>query len=214
MLYLDYSRPGEWVPNRLGGRENLEAIDFLQEMNRTVLTAHPGVLTIAEESTAWGGVSRPRSRAASASPTSGTWGGCTTLEYFTKDPLYRSYEHDKLTFGFIYVWHENFISPLSHDEVVHGKARCCRRCRAMTGSASPTCGPCTRGCGHIRASSCCSWAQARPVPGVERVAASTGTCSSTRRTWASSSCSRSSTRSRPATRRCTRRTSARRASAG
>ncbi|MEZ5266738.1 MAG: alpha amylase C-terminal domain-containing protein [Acidimicrobiales bacterium] len=110
------------MPNRLGGRENLEAIDFLQEMNRTVLTAHPGVLTIAEESTAWGGVSRP--------PESGGLGFThkwnmgwmhDTLEYFTKDPLYRSYEHDKLTFGFIYVWHENFISPLSHDEVVHGK---------------------------------------------------------------------------------------------
>ena len=123
MLYLDYSRgPGEWVPNRFGGRENLEAIDFLRDMNRTVLGAHPGVLTIAEESTAWGGVSRPPETGGLGFTHKWNMGWMhDTLEYFTKDPLYRSYEHDKLTFGFIYVWHENFISPLSHDEVVHGK---------------------------------------------------------------------------------------------
>ena len=123
MLYLDYSRgPGEWVPNPHGGRENLEAVEFLRDLNRLVHHHAPGVLTVAEESTAWAGVSRP--------PESGGLGFThkwnlgwmhDTLEYFGKDPLYRSHEHDKLTFGFIYVWHENFVSPLSHDEVVHGK---------------------------------------------------------------------------------------------
>jgi 1,4-alpha-glucan branching enzyme len=91
-------------------------------MNRTVHVANPGVLTIAEESTAWGGVSRPPEVGGLGFTHKWNMGWMhDTLEYFTKDPLYRSYEHDKLTFGFIYVWHENFISPLSHDEVVHGK---------------------------------------------------------------------------------------------
>ena len=123
MLYLDYSRAaGEWIPNRHGGRENLEAIEFLQEFNRIVHANHPGVRTIAEESTAWGGVSRPVETGGLGFTHKWNMGWMhDTLEYFTKDPLYRSFEHDKLTFGFIYVWHENFISPLSHDEVVHGK---------------------------------------------------------------------------------------------
>ncbi|MFN0028874.1 MAG: 1,4-alpha-glucan branching protein GlgB [Acidimicrobiales bacterium] len=123
MLYLDYSRePGEWIPNRLGGRENLEAIDFLRQFNQLVLTTHPGVLTIAEESTAWAGVSRPPELGGLGFTQKWNMGWMhDTLEYFSKDPLYRSYEHDKLTFGFIYVWHENFVLPLSHDEVVHGK---------------------------------------------------------------------------------------------
>jgi 1,4-alpha-glucan branching enzyme len=123
MLYLDYSRAaGEWVPNRYGGRENIEAIEFLREMNRTVHREHPGVLTIAEESTAWGGVSRPPETGGLGFTHKWNMGWMhDTLEYFERDPIYRSYEHDKLTFGFIYVWHENFVSPLSHDEVVHGK---------------------------------------------------------------------------------------------
>ena len=123
MLYLDYSRePGEWVPNHLGGRENLEAIGFLREFNHLVLTTHPGVLTIAEESTAWPGVSRPPEVGGLGFTQKWNMGWMhDTLEYFSKDPFYRSYEHDKLTFGFIYVWHENFVLPLSHDEVVHGK---------------------------------------------------------------------------------------------
>ncbi len=123
MLYLDYSREaGEWVPNVHGGRENLESISFLQEMNAVVHATHPGVLTIAEESTAWPGVSKPTDTGGLGFTHKWNMGWMhDTLEYFEQDPIYRSYAHDKLTFGLIYVWHENFISPLSHDEVVHGK---------------------------------------------------------------------------------------------
>ena len=124
MLYLDYSRrDGEWVPNRHGGRENLEAIAFLQEMNTVVHRDIPGVLTVAEESTAWGGVSRPgRRRRPRVQRRSGTWAGCTTPSpYFSTEPVHRTWHHDLLTFGLIYAWSENFVLPLSHDEVVHLK---------------------------------------------------------------------------------------------
>jgi 1,4-alpha-glucan branching enzyme len=123
MLYLDYSRESdEWVPNAEGGRENLEAIDFLRELNLRVHATHPGVLTIAEESTAWPGVSRPVDAGGLGFTHKWNMGWMhDTLAYFSKDPLFRSYEHDKLTFGLVYAWQENFISPLSHDEVVHGK---------------------------------------------------------------------------------------------
>ncbi|MDK9721534.1 MAG: 1,4-alpha-glucan branching protein GlgB [Rhodospirillales bacterium] len=123
MLYLDYSREqGEWIPNVHGGNENLEAISFIRRMNELVYGQHAGVMTIAEESTAWPMVSRP------------TWlGGLgfglkwnmgwmhDTLRFMSKDPVHRRYHHDDLTFGLLYAWHENFILPLSHDEVVHGK---------------------------------------------------------------------------------------------
>ena len=123
MLYLDYSRKeGEWIPNRHGGRENLEAIDFLRRFNELAYSRHPGVMTVAEESTAWPGVSRP------------TWlGGLgfgfkwnmgwmhDTLAYFGRDPLYRGWHHSDLTFALLYQYSENFVLPISHDEVVHGK---------------------------------------------------------------------------------------------
>jgi 1,4-alpha-glucan branching enzyme len=123
MLYLDYSRePGDWVPNQYGGRENLEAVDFLRELNSVTHDLHPGTMMIAEESTAWPQVSRP------------TWlGGLgfsmkwnmgwmhDSLSYMSQDPIYRHYHHDLLTFGLLYAFTENFVLPFSHDEVVHGK---------------------------------------------------------------------------------------------
>ena len=123
MLYRDYSRKhGEWIPNKDGGRENYEAIDFLRSMNITAYGEVPGIMTVAEESTAFPGVSRPAN-----------WGGLgfgfkwnmgwmnDTLSYMEKDPIYRKYHHGQMTFGLVYAWSENYVLPISHDEVVHGK---------------------------------------------------------------------------------------------
>src|SRR4051794_20528140 len=121
MLYLDYSRKeGEWVPNEFGGRENLEAIHFLQEVNTVVYGRCPGVLTIAEESTAFPGVSRPVHLGGLGFAHKWNMGWMhDTLKYFEHDPVYRRYHHHDLTFGMVYAWSENFVLPLSHDEVVH-----------------------------------------------------------------------------------------------
>jgi 1,4-alpha-glucan branching enzyme len=123
MLYLDYSRKaGEWVPNRYGGRENLEALEFLREFNTVAHREHPGVLTIAEESTAFPGISRPVHLGGVGFSFKWNMGWMNdTLHYFEKDPVYRRHEHNKMTFSFMYAWTENFILPISHDEVVHGK---------------------------------------------------------------------------------------------
>lgn len=123
MLYLDYSRkPGEWLPNRYGGRENLEAIDFLREMNVMVHEAFPGALTFAEESTAWPMVSRPVYLGGLGFSMKWNMGWMNdTLSYFAHDPVHRRYHHDQLTFGQLYAYTENFVLPFSHDEVVHGK---------------------------------------------------------------------------------------------
>ena len=123
MLYLDYSRKeGEWLPNCFGGRENLEAIEFLKQFNIQVHHHFPGVLTIAEESTAWPGVSRPTYTGGLGFSLKWNMGWMNdTLRYMRHDPIHRKYHHDELTFSLIYAFHENFVLPLSHDEVVHGK---------------------------------------------------------------------------------------------
>lgn len=123
MLYLDYSRrEGEWEPNEFGGRENLEAIRFLKKFDEVVHLNFPGVLTIAEESTAWGGVSRPTYLGGLGFSMKWNMGWMhDTLEYFSKNPVHRQYHQDMLTFSMLYAFTENFILPLSHDEVVHGK---------------------------------------------------------------------------------------------
>ena len=123
MLYLDYSRKeGEWLPNELGGRENTDAVRFLQRMNEVVYAGQPGAMTVAEESTAWPGVSQP------------VYGGGLgfgfkwnmgfmhdTLQYLGRDHVHRRFHHNEITFGLLYAFSENFVLPLSHDEVVHGK---------------------------------------------------------------------------------------------
>jgi 1,4-alpha-glucan branching enzyme len=123
MLYLDYSRKaGEWIPNEYGGRENLQAISFLRRLNEEVYRHHPDVQTIAEESTAWPMVSRPTSVGGLGFGLKWDMGWMhDTLVYFSKDPVHRKYHHDQLTFRFLYAFNENFMMPISHDEVVHGK---------------------------------------------------------------------------------------------
>lgn len=123
MLYLDYSRDeGEWVPNKYGGRENIEAIDFLRRFNDTVHHHFPGVVTFAEESTSWGGVSRPTETGGLGFDFKWNMGWMNdTLTYIEKDPLFRKYHQDQLTFSLIYAFSEHFTLPFSHDEVVHMK---------------------------------------------------------------------------------------------
>ena len=123
MLYLDYSRkPGEWVPNRHGGNENLEAIAFLKQFNRVVYENYPDVQTFAEESTAWPMVSRPTYVGGLGFGMKWDMGWMNdTLQYLSKDPVYRKYHHNALTFRMLYAFSENYVLPLSHDEVVHGK---------------------------------------------------------------------------------------------
>ena len=123
MLYLDYARkPGEWIPNQYGGRENIEAIGFLRRLNEEVYKNHPDVQAIAEESTSWPMVSRPNYVGGLGFGLKWDMGWMhDTLEYMSQDPIYRRYHHNKLTFRMIYAFHENFVLPLSHDEVVYGK---------------------------------------------------------------------------------------------
>ncbi len=123
MLYLDYSRKaGEWIPNEFGGREDLDAVQFLKEMNEVLFSREPGVISAAEESTAWPGVSRPTYLGGLGFGFKWNMGWMhDTLDYFQKDPVHRSFHHHTLTFSLLYAFTENFMLPLSHDEVVHGK---------------------------------------------------------------------------------------------
>lgn len=123
MLYLDYSRqPGEWIPNKYGGNENLDAVEFLKEFNVLIHREHPGVLTIAEESTAWPGVSRPTDVGGLGFSLKWNMGWMhDMLAYFSKEPVHRRFHQNHITFGLLYAFSENFVLVLSHDEVVHGK---------------------------------------------------------------------------------------------
>ncbi len=124
MIYRDYSRkPGEWIPNKYGGRENLEALDFLKRLNEVVHASQPGAIMIAEESTAWPMVSRPVHLGGLGFGFKWNMGWMhDVLDYMRHDPVHRKYHHNRLTFGLLYAWTENFVLPLSHDEVVYGKA--------------------------------------------------------------------------------------------
>jgi 1,4-alpha-glucan branching enzyme len=123
MLYLDYSRENDaWAPNQYGGRENWDAVGFLQEMNATVYRRCPGVVTIAEESTAWEGVTRPTSSGGLGFGLKWNMGWMhDSLEYMQHDPIHRKWHHDEMTFSMVYAYSENYVLPISHDEVVHGK---------------------------------------------------------------------------------------------
>ncbi len=180
MLYLDYSRKeGEWIPNEYGGRENLEAVRFLQQMNHHVYGSHPGIMTIAEESTSWPKVSQPVHEGGLGFGFKWNMGFMhDTLSYFARDPIYRKYHHQELTFGLLYAFSENFVLPISHDEVVHGKGSMIAK---MPGDDWQKFANLRAYYGYMwghPAKSCCSWARNSPSgANGRRPVLWTGTCS-------------------------------------
>ena len=182
MLYLDYSRrEGEWVTNRFGGRENLEAIEFIKEVNEILYRHHPTVMLVAEESTSWPAVSRPAYLGGLGFGFKWNMGWMNdTLVYFSKDPVHRRYHHHELTFALLYAFTENFYSPSATTRWRTAKDRCSAKCPATAGSSSPTCARCWPGCGPTPAGPCCSWAARSPrtTSGI-MTPAWTGTCSTT-----------------------------------
>ena len=164
MLYLDYSRKGEdWVPNREGGNQNLEAIEFIRELNSVTHLEFPGTVTLAEESTDWPMVSRPASSGGLGFSMKWNMGWMhDTLEYMSHDPVHRSHHHQQLTFGMMYAYSENFVLPFSHDEVVHLKHSLLGRMPGDEWQRFANLRLSMRTNGPIPGRSCSSWAESLP----------------------------------------------------
>ena len=175
MLYLDYSREqGQWIPNKYGGRENLEAVAFIKRFNELVHQESPDVLTFAEESTDWPMVSRPTFVGGLGFDLKWNMGWMhDMLEYMQKEPVHRKYHHHHLTFSLLYAFTENFTLPSSMTRWCMARVQCSPRCRVTTGRSSPTCVCYTPICMDIPARSCSSWA----------VSSDSGTNGTTIRSW-------------------------------
>jgi 1,4-alpha-glucan branching enzyme len=160
MLYLDYGRrEGQWIPNRFGGKENIDAIQLLRSLNEHVYAAFPDSMTIAEESTAWPQVSRPTYIGGLGFGFKWNMGWMhDVLEYMSQDPVFRSYHHHKITFSLLYAFTENFILPFSHDKSFTARDRCSVRCPAIAGRNLPIFACSMVLCSAIRGKSFCSWA--------------------------------------------------------
>jgi 1,4-alpha-glucan branching enzyme len=159
MLYLDYGRKaGQWEPNEHGGRENLEAVSFMQALNEQVHAQCPGAVVMAEESTSWPMVSRPTWMGGLGFSMKWNMGWMNdTLDYFENEPIFRPYHHNQLTFSQMYAYSENFVLPLSHDEVVHLKGSLIKKCREMIGKKRLIYVYCWLIKYCTRARNCCLW---------------------------------------------------------